>query len=154
MSLTATAQASRFGAGHPLFHCTFSDGRKTVDLCLQDDIVLYHFGATDRTPDILLARQVTGVSMAPWNGVARVIWDDVTPYNYIYSYILSFAIERNVDDKKSDGSLIVAEKDIKIVELVFDANSVIEADFYPLFDTKEMSGQKYCSETNQWGEGS
>mgnify|MGYP000223790568 CR=1 FL=1 len=98
MSLDATAQASCFGASQPLFHCTFSDGEKTVDLCLQDDIVLYRFGATDRIPDMLLARQARGISMTPWNGVARVIWEDVTPYNDIYSYILSFAIERNVDD--------------------------------------------------------
>lgn len=153
MSLTATAQASRFGAGHPLFHCTFSDGRKTVDLCLQDDIVLYRFGATDRAPDILLARRASGVSMTTLNGVGRMIWEDVTLYNDIYSYILSFAVDRNVDDKKIDASLIVAEKDIKIAELICDADSVTEADFYPLFEAKEMSGQKYCAETNQWGEG-
>ena len=133
-----------------MFHCTFNGGSKTVDVCLQGDVALYSFGATDRSPDLLLARNAIGVEMTPWNGVGRSIWEEITFYNNAYSYNLSYAIDRNNENAHVEGRLIVGEGDSEVAELICDTGSVSEADFYPLFEAKELSGQQYCPETFSW----
>ncbi|MEP5152671.1 hypothetical protein [Planktotalea sp.] len=153
LSMAGSAQAACFGGGTPMFHCTFNGGSKTVDVCLQGDIAVYSFGATDRAPDLLLARREIGVDMTPWNGVGRSIWEGITFYNNVYSYILSYSIDRNVEGAPIEGRLIVGEGDSEIAELICDIGSVTEADFYPLFEAKELSGQRYCPETFSWGAG-
>lgn len=151
--VTGSAQAGCFGTGTPLFHCTFNGAKKTIDVCLQGEVVVYHFGSTDRAPDLLMARREIGVEMTPWNGIGRSIWEEITFYNGAYSYNLSYAIDRNIESAPVDGRLIVGEGDSEVAELICDTGSVTEANFYPLFEAKEAAGQRYCQETFSWGAG-
>jgi hypothetical protein len=147
------AHAECAGSGTPLFHCTFQDGAKSVSICLQNDVALYSFGAAGRSPEMLLGRRVEAVEMTPWSGVGRSIWEEVRIYNDIYSYILSYAIDRS-GEMPIDARLIVAEgEESQLAELICDTGSVRHADFYPLFEAKEAAGQRYCAETYTWGGG-
>lgn len=147
------SQDACLGAGTPLFYCTFDGGQKEVRLCLQAGVVLYSFGKSGRTSDMVLGRAVEGVEMTPWNGVGRSIWEEVRIYNNIYSYILSYAIDRT-GEMPVDARLIVAEgEDAQLAELVCDAGSVSRSDFYPIYEAKEAAGQLYCADTYSWGVG-
>ena len=150
---STAAQAGCFGAGEPLFHCTFNAGKKSVDVCLQGDVLLYRFGPPNGRAELALARREIGVEMTPWNGVGRSIYEEITVYNGAYSYILSYAIDRNIEGAPIDGRLIVAQGDSEVASLVCDKGSVKEADFYPLFEAKEAAGQLYCPQRFSWGQG-
>ncbi|MGH1578879.1 hypothetical protein [Planktotalea sp.] len=153
LSLGSIAQASCFDSGTPLFHCTFENGSKTADVCLQGEVVVYSFGNTGQAPDMIAARREIGVEMTPWNGIGRSIYEDMTIYNNVYSYILSYEVDRNVESAPILGRLIVAEGDSEIADFACDKGSVTEANFYPLFEAKDVAGQKYCPETFSWGAG-
>lgn len=145
--------AGCFGSGTPLFECTVNGGQKSVDICLQAGVVLYSFGPAGRAPDLLLGRDVIGVDMTPWNGIGRSIWEELRIYNGIYSYIVSYAIDR-LEEAPVDARLIVAEgEETQLAEFLCDPGSVRTSDFYPLFEAKEAAGQLYCADTFSWGAG-
>lgn len=138
------------GDGAPLFHCSFNGGAKTVDICQQAEVVYYRFGPANGAAEQILARDIRGVDMQPWNGVGRAIWEQVTFYNTVYSYIIDYSVERDPSGPPAEGRLIVAEEDSEIAELLCDTGSVSVADFYPLFEAKEAAGQCYDRETFSW----
>lgn len=140
-----------FGAGEPLFHCTFKGGQKAVDICLQGDVVLYRFGPVNGPAELLLARHVIGVDMTPWSGVGRAIWEELTLHNNVYSYVLSYSVDRIASEEVlPTGGLIVAEGDSELADLSCDPGSVGAADFYPVYEAKEAAGQCYRRETQSW----
>ena len=141
-----------FGAGEPLFHCTFQGGKKAVDICLQGDVVLYRFGPVSGTAELLLARSVIGVDMTPWSGVGRAIWEEVTFHNNVYSYHISYSVDRIASEEVlPTGGLIVAEGDSELADLTCDPGSVGAADFYPVYEAKEVAGQCYSRDDFTWG---
>lgn len=147
---TTTAQAGCFGSGTSLFHCTMSNGKNAVDVCLQEGVVTYSFGKLGKTPDLLLARKEVDVSMSPWNGVGRSIYEEISFHNREYSYILGYSMDRKAQDSPLEGTLIVVEGDATAAELTCDKGSVQTADFYPLFEAKELAGQRYCPDAFLW----
>ncbi|MEM9579784.1 MAG: hypothetical protein AAF891_03790 [Pseudomonadota bacterium] len=149
----APAIAACSGPGTPMFHCTFKGGTKEVRVCLQGEVVLYSYGDRGRTPELVMGRREIGVNMTPWSGVGRSIWEEITFYNGTYSYILSYAIDRQIEGAPVEGRLIVADGDSEVAELVCDTGSVTAHDFYPLFEAKEAAGQRYCRDTFSWGSG-
>ncbi len=153
LCLATGANARCFDRGTPMFHCTFEGGAKTVDVCLQGEVVVYSFGKSGRAPDMIAARREIGVGMTPWNGIGRSIYEEMTIFNNVYSYILSYEQDRNVEGAAVQGRLIVAEGDFEVADLVCDEGSVSEANFYPLFEAKDAAGQKYCPDTFSWGAG-
>lgn len=153
LCIGSAANARCFESGTPMFHCTFEGGAKTVDVCLQGEVVVYSFGRTGRAADMILARREVGVPMTPWNGIGRSISEEITIYSGTYAYILSYEMDRSVESAAVSGRLIVGEGDSELAELTCDEGSVSEADFYPLFEAKDVAGQKYCPETFSWGSG-
>jgi len=145
--------AACFGPGTPMFTCTFNGGAKQVNVCLQAGVALYSYGPTGGAPELLMGRDVIGVDMTPWNGVGRTIWEEMTLYSGVFSYILSYAIDRAPNGAAPEGRLIVGRGDSEVAELVCDAGTVDIADFYPLFEAKEAAGQTWCAETFSWGAG-
>lgn len=150
---SAGASAACFGPGTPMFTCSFNGGQKQVNVCLQANVVLYSFGPTGGAPELLMGRDVIGVEMSPWNGVGRSIWEEITLYSGVFSYNLSYALDRNPDGDVPSGRLVVGRGDSEVAELICDAGSVDIHDFYPLFEAKEASGQRYCPSTFSWGSG-
>ncbi len=145
-----------FGNGTPLFHCTVKGGAKAVDVCLQSDVLIYRFGAPRGAAELLLAKRVENVRMQPWNGVGRSIWEELIVDNSGYSYNISYSIDRMIEDGADDhvavplGDVIIA-KGAKILNVLkCDSGSVAVADFYPLFEAKEASGQCWSHGNSRW----
>lgn len=122
-----------------------------MDICLHGDILTYRFGPGNGPAELLLARHVLGVDMTPWSGVGRAIWEEVTVHNSVYSYLISYSVDRMAgEDVPPEGRLIVAEGDSEVADLTCDAGSVTRSDFYPVFEAKEASGECYDQGTFSW----
>ncbi|WP_293451842.1 hypothetical protein [Planktotalea sp.] len=124
-----------------------------MNVCLQDNVVLYSFGSIGRAPELLLGRDVTRVSLTPWNGVGRSIWEEISVSSGDFNYNLSYAIDRAPDGVRPTGQLIVARGDSELANLQCDTGSVDIHDFYPLSEAKEASGQRFCRDMQRWGKG-
>ncbi|TNF19619.1 MAG: hypothetical protein EP318_13925 [Rhodobacteraceae bacterium] len=130
-----------FGAvGETLFHCTFKGGRSEARVCLQDGAAYYAFGPKGSAPEVVLARDVAAVGMAPWPGIGRTIWEEVAFGNGAYGYRLSYAIDKMAPNEPVVGTLVVTRNGEEISALTCDRGSVSAHDFYPLFEAKEAAG--------------
>ena len=145
----ATAQEGCFGAGVPLFHC--QAGGKTLDLCLQGEVMLYRFGPRGQAAELLLARHVIGVGMVPWNGIGRYLWEEVTVYNGTFDYTVHYSIDRLAQGAPVvTGGVTVTEGDRTLADLSCDAGSVSISDLYPVFEAKEAGGQCWDTGAFEW----
>ena len=89
------------GNQETVFACSL--GAKQVELCLTpaEGRVTYRFGP-ERAPEIELTRDFDEITMQPWNGIGRAIWDRVTIPNGDYSYSLSWSYDK-IDQEVSGG---------------------------------------------------
>ena len=89
------------GNQETVFACSL--GAKQVELCLTptEDRVTYRFGPA-QAPEIELKRDFDEISMQPWHGIGRTIWDRVTIPNGDYSYSLSWFLDK-IDQEISGG---------------------------------------------------
>lgn len=145
------AYADCGGAGNTMFHCTFKNGAKAGDLCINGDfIVTYRYGRDSAKPELELSHPADVVFMRPWPGVGRYIWEEATISNGDYSYTLHHSVDRLTEDAASDGGIIVRKGEEEIANLTCDAGTLMMADFYPLFLAKEDSGQTWCPSSDSW----
>jgi len=150
LSTPLAAQPGCFGAGQPLFHCR-ADG-KTVDLCLQGDVVLYRFGPAGGAADLLLARSVRGVGMRPWAGIGRYLSEEVTLRNAAYSYTVHYSVDRLAEGApQAEGRVVVRQGEHVLADLTCAAGSLSAHDFYPVFEAKEAAGQCWSRADAAWG---
>ncbi|MFD1343194.1 hypothetical protein [Litorisediminicola beolgyonensis] len=145
--------AACFGPGTDLFHCTTTKGEKALDICLQDAVAYYRFGAVSGPAELLLADAATDVAMAPWPGIGRTIWEELTFANGHYSYTVHYGIERTPDAPPPMGGVIVRKGDEVIASVDCDPGSLTSHDFYPLFQAKEAAGQVWCRDDGTWRAG-
>ncbi|PZX12542.1 hypothetical protein [Celeribacter halophilus] len=89
------------GNQETVFACSL--GAKHVELCLTpaEGRVTYRFGP-ERAPEIELTRDFDEITMQPWSGIGRSIWDRVTIPNGDYSYSLSWSYDK-IDQEVSGG---------------------------------------------------
>jgi hypothetical protein len=68
-----------------VFSCSF--GAKQVELCMtpDDQSVTYRFGPK-AAPELEIARSFDEITMQPWNGIGRSIWETVSVPNGQFSY--------------------------------------------------------------------
>jgi len=144
-----------FGPGMPLFHCTVKHGAKTVDVCLQDSVAYYRFGPVAAPAEMLLAQPVAEVHMSPWNGIGRMIYEEVGFSNAAFDYAVHYAIDRLPEDGEVrstiSGGVTVIKGDQTMAQLACDAGSISVNDLYPLYEAKEAVGQCWDREIFRWG---
>ena len=141
-----------FGVGLPVFHCTFKGGAKVVDICLQTDLLLYHYGPAKGAPELLLGQQVAATYMRPWNGVGSSIYEEVAFANGDVDYTVHYAISRIAADAPDvAGGITVTNGDQTLADLTCDAGSITVNDFYPVFEAKTAMGQCWDTNSFNWG---
>ncbi|MBT8154144.1 hypothetical protein KMP13_09600 [Epibacterium ulvae] len=134
-----------------LVSCTFEGGKKQLQTCIAGDQVLYRFGATNRSPDLDLVRPVTEVGLAPWPGVSRTIWEEMTFENDGFSYLVAYAQDRDPGTTEISGRLMVQQGEDVLATLTCDPGSVVSAGYaLPIFDAKRAAGQHYNHQTYSW----
>ena len=145
------AAAACYGdAGTPLFHCTIEGGKTEIRVCLQDSAAYYAYGPPGRAPDIVFSRHVQDIHMTPWPGISRTYWEELAFANGAFEYRIHHSFDRN-GELPQDGTLTVARNGLQIAELPCAAGTISTADFSPLFDAKEESGQCWNFDTRSWG---
>lgn len=147
----ATAFAACPDGSEQMISCTFKDGATTVTTCLAEEMALYSYGPTGRTPDLALIRNVRAVDMYPWQGIGRWIAEAITFENAGHSYTLRYAIDRLSEDFTIEGDLLVARGDETLATLSCDAGSVTTSGYpLPLYDAKVNAGQVWSNEDFEW----
>lgn len=149
----ALAQAEGcFGSGEPLFHCRMEGSGKALDLCLQQDVVVYRFGPPGRAAELLLARRVEEVFHLPWNGIGSSIYEELGVGNGDVEYTVWSAVERiAADQPEVSGGVRVTRGDQTLAELRCAEGSTIVRDFYSVFEAKEAKGQCWDNGSFSWG---
>ena len=150
MTLPGWAAAGCFGAGQPLFHCTFKGGKSEVNICIQNDIVTYAYGAKGALPDMLLAQHAFDVDMHPWPGMGRYYWESMTLHNVSHSYGVSFSVDKLSPNAPVEAALRVYQGKKQLAELTCDRGSVFQPSFQPLANQKSASGQCWNPQVSSW----
>lgn len=101
IALASPAAAVCAGNQVPVFACDI--GAKQVELCLTTDEarVTYRFGPS-AAPELELTRDFDRLTMTPWNGIGRTIWDRVSIPNGAFAYDLYWAYDK-VDEVTTGG---------------------------------------------------
>lgn len=118
-----------------LFSCSF--GSKQVELCMtaDDQSVTYRFGPS-AAPEIELTRGFDAITMQPWNGIGRNIWDRVVLPNGQFSYALYAAYDKM--DQQQSGGLEVLRGEQELASLNCAADMFFDLDTLRL--TMEQAG--------------
>lgn len=136
-----------------MFHCTLDEGQKTLDLCMQDGIVIYNYGRANQPSDLQLARRELDVLMDPWNNKGLWVLDEVTLYSGKFSYSVSYALSIEDGETPSEGRLTVRKDNEEVGFFSCDKGSVTETNYRPLVDAKAEAGEHYCWQDLTWGDG-
>ncbi len=78
----------------PFLSCTMQGGAKRLSVCVDGRTLHYAFGAVDKSPELLLSRDVTEVDYTPWPGVGRTIWEEVSFENLGHVYLVHGWLDR------------------------------------------------------------
>ncbi len=131
--------------------CSMDGGKKQLQTCIAGDQVLYRFGATDRSPDLDLIRPVTEVDFYPWPAASRTIWEEMKFENGGFSYLVSYAQERDPRTPEISGQVVVQKAGETLATLTCDPGSVRSAGYpLPIFDAKVAAGQQFNRATYSW----
>ncbi len=117
--------------GELFFSCSFSGGKKAVEVCYQDGFVNYAFGKTGELSDLRLSIPVIEAHLTPWPGIGRTIWEELTLRNGTVSYTIHAAVERLwSDDADAEvqvietGGIIVEDGERELARLRCDEGSI------------------------------
>ncbi|HHI69790.1 MAG TPA: hypothetical protein ENJ91_02210 [Rhodobacteraceae bacterium] len=137
--------------------CTFSNGQKAVDVCVDGDMLTYRFGHIGKAPDLDLSVPVVDAEYIPWPGIGRAIWETVTFHNGKTSYEVAGVIDRKFSDDENaenppaiHGLINVNEGGETLATLECDPGSVDFAYGGSLYDAKTAAGQCYDLEEQRW----
>lgn len=137
--------------------CTFSNGRKAVDVCVEGDKLTYRFGRVGSSPDLALSVSVIDAAYLPWPGIGRAIWERVTFQNQNTSYVVTGVIDRTYPEDESDeaqvdvrGMIEVVEGGETLAELECDAGSVDFAYGGSIYDAKIAANQCWNFDDKRW----
>ena len=125
LSLIAPAAWAQCQNGPELFSCTFSHGKKSVEVCQNGADYSYAYGRIARAPDLFLQRSLNEIHFTPWSGVGRYYWEEVRFFNKSVTYLISFSFDRlSEGDTATEGQLSVHEEGNRLALLVCDVGSV------------------------------
>ena len=134
LSIPNIAAAQCTGGAVEVFHCDFPSG-KQVDLCFQDGVLLYQYGAPGLMPELILGRAVSGVEMVPWPGVGSSIWDEVHLQNGDTTYSIARWMDRNDLNAVPEGSVSVSRNGETLVRLEC-TRATVRGDLYPIYEAQ------------------
>lgn len=124
LSLIAPAAWAQCQNGAELFSCTFSHGKKAVNICQDGADYSYAYGRIGQVPDLFLLRGLDELDFTPWTGIGRYYGEDVRFFNKSVSYLISFSVDRLSEDAVAEGQLSVHEEGNRLALLICDTGSV------------------------------
>lgn len=116
------------GSQDLLFHCTFNDGAKLVELCLSDQTISYSFGANANQPELSLKASVFDVDYVPYGWASNTIYESVQLYNGNTGYEVFSSVPRGENNAAAEGGITVTLPDQSRQTLTCDAGSVLPND--------------------------
>ena len=132
--------------------CTFSQGRKVVDVCVDGDNLTYSFGRVGKAPDLVMSVPVVDADYTPWPGIGRSIWESVAFQNQDARYEVSYVIDRIFPEDETEdiqleyyGYIEVIVGNESQIALSCDDGSVVSGGD-SLYDTKTAAGQCWDAE--------
>lgn len=114
MLCAAPAFATCAGNQIEVFSCSF--GAKQAELCMTTDEqkLTYRFGPKG-APELELTRGFDEITMQPWSGFGRSIWENVTVPSGSFSYVLFSSYDKF--DQTHSGGLEVLRGDQTLASL-------------------------------------
>lgn len=122
--LPGSLHAACTGGARPYLSCTTKGGQNTLDVCVDNRIVLYAYGPRGQAADLTLARDLREIDYRPWNGIGRTIWEDVSFFNTGYGYTVWFAIDKMRPDAPTEGGVNVTRDGAALADIRCDPGSV------------------------------
>lgn len=135
------------------FACSFSSGRKAVDVCYGPETVSYAFGRPGRAPELTLSVPLAEVDYQPWPGIGRAIWETVTFRSGDVSYTVFGNIDRPVEagtEPEVTGGIEVRRGETVLATLSCDPGTVDFAYGGGLHDAKTALGQCWDPGAQRW----
>ena len=126
LALAKAAKADCSTGETEIFACSFHAGRKAVSLCTTPERITYRYGPPGTEPELVMARGYTEVSVQPWNGIGRAIWESVSFANAGHRYELGMSLDKidAVDGRPATGGSILIRRDgDTLADLTCDAGS-------------------------------
>ncbi len=137
--------------------CTFSNGGKAVDVCVEGNNLTYRFGRVGHAPDLSLSVSVIDAEYTPWPGVSNSIWETVAFQNQETRYEVTGAINRIYPKNENDDIRVELNGYIEVISggetqatLNCDAGSVDFAYGGSIYDAKKAAGQCWMFEERFW----
>jgi hypothetical protein len=154
---TQTAFAECATRQDTFLSCTFSNGRKAVDVCVEGKNLTYRFGRVGKAPDLALSVSVIDAEYTPWPGVSSSIWETVTFQNQETRYEVTGAINRIYPENENEDIGVELSGYIEVIAggetqatLNCDAGSVDFAYGGSIYDAKKAAGQCWMFEERFW----
>ncbi len=154
---TQTAFAECATRQDTFLSCTFSQGRKAVDVCVEGNNLIYRFGRVGKTPDLTLSVSVIDAEYTPWPGVSSSIWETVTFQNQETRYEVTGVINRIYPENENDDIRVELNGYIEVIAggetqatLSCDAGSVDFLYGGSIYDAKTAAGQCWMFEERLW----
>ena len=126
--LASQAHAACAPGQETFLSCTFQNGRKAVDVCVQGSTASYRFGPTGGAAELALTVPISALDYTPWPGIGSNIWERVIFTNGGVSYEVYGSVSKAVDTKGQPaeiyGGIDVFEKGSLLASLTCDTGSV------------------------------
>lgn len=111
--------------------CTFSNGRKSLDVCASKDVVIYNFVGKSEEDSLDISVNIPELDYTPWPGIGRTIWERITLYNDGVRYEVYGGINREYPQDENNemktstfGGVEVFQEDRLLATLECDDGSV------------------------------
>ena len=157
ISLPQTSFAECATPQDTFLSCSFSQGRKAVEVCVDGDMLTYRFGRIGKTPDLALSVSVIDAEYTPWPGIGRSIWETVTFQNRQTNYVVTGVIDRIYPEDETEdvqvevsGVIEVVKAEETLARLECDAGSVDFGYGGSIYDAKTAAGQCWEFGQRRW----
>ncbi len=135
--------------------CTFQDGAKYVQACIEGGNATYRYGPTGGVPELELSEPLESVAYEPWSGVGWIVWEELSFRNGDVTYSVSgSATRRPIDEDEAlagpNGSLAVWRGDVEWALIVCDEGSVDFPWSPAIYDAKREAGQCWGQAERMW----
>ena len=133
----------------PVFACTFSGGKKAVEICAGANRAHYAFGKRGQAAELSLSTAMSALEYRPWNGIGRSIHEEVTFRNAGHGYTVYFSFDRFADPPEtgSAGGIAVTKAGEELANLTCDPGSISNG-IEQLYQLKLDAGQ--CWDYNEF----
>lgn len=147
--LPGLSHAACTGGAQTVFSCTTKGGANRLQVCLDDEIIVYSYGPRGRAPDLTMARSLLNAPYAPWNGIGRYIWEEVMFFNDSHGYAVWYSIDKMRPNAPVEGGVSVTKAGQGLADIQCDRGSV-EMWFEGLYDAHARAGLCWDRAMSGW----